>query len=541
MAAPTAAGDSYSTAMNTPLTVAAPGVLANDTGTGTVTAVYVAASATNGTVSLASDGSFTFTPTTNYVGTASFSYKARNADGDSAPVTVSITVGDSLEWAHLTSAAEGQASVQGEGRGKTVWSVRSDKRNRTHAEILASPKLPQPGDPLRRFVKEAGTYTITQSYEADGAVVSDTVVVVLVEARQEADNPWLWTVTVHYEGKSDPTAELPEVSSHETEFVDYRTADIYGRPVTNSAFDVFDGGMPVDDAVDSIVITRNLPYDAWNTEMKAGYRNTLNLAPFTLGNQVDENGDPIVLPPGVVRLKRITEQRMVRSAAATVAAAKFYWRVTAELVIDRRTFRQYDAMTGDPADVPVKHRWVVADAGFNYLASGIKQPIYFTASSRPTEPQLLNGAGGLLSVPSANAWPKPAAPSDTPDICAATNKVYQYPASGTLTVAATGLLEDCYSTTGDTADLTAHLVGSVTGGSLSGGAVSTNGSFTFTRTGGFNGYASFQYKVRASADAATDSAPATVVIFCGVTPVLLAFDRYEYKDWFDLAALLENW
>lgn len=539
MAVPVTVADSYTTAMNTPLVVAAPGVLANDTGADT--AAYVAASATHGTVALSPGGGFTFTPAANFVGTASFRYTAHNADGDSAETTVTVTVGDSLEWAHLTSGAEGQAAVEGEGRGKTIWSVRADRRNRTHAEILASPKVPQPGDPLRRFSKTAGAYTITQSYEADGADVSANVVVVLTEARQSADNPWLWTVTVHYEGKEDPTAELPEVSSHETEFVDYRTADLFGRPVTNSAFDMFDGGMPVDDAVDSLVITRNLPFDAWNTEMKAGYRNTLNLAPFTLGNQVDENGDPIVLPPGTVRLKRITEQRLVRAKAATVAAAKFYWRVTAELVIDRRTFRQYDATTGAATDVPVKHRWVVADAGYNYLASGIKQPILLTGASRPTEPQLLNGAGGLLSVPSANAWPKPAAPADTPDICAATNKVYQYPASGTLTVAAPGLLEDCYSTTGDTADLTAYLVGSVTGGSLSGGAVSTNGGFTFTATGGFSGYATFQYRVKAGGVDATYSAPATVVIFCGVKPVLLAFDRYEYKDWTDLAALLEDW
>ncbi|MCU9931064.1 hypothetical protein OFL77_27410, partial [Escherichia coli] len=83
-----------------------------------------------------------------------------------------------------------------------------------------------------------------------------------------------------------------------------------------------------------------------------------NLFPFRLGNQVDDDGDPIDLPPGVVRLKRITEQRMVRSKNATTADAKFYWRVTAELVMDQRTYRTYDA-DGKPVDTPTKHRWTV--------------------------------------------------------------------------------------------------------------------------------------------------------------------------------------
>ena len=74
--------------------VAAPGVLANDTGpkgsTG-LTASLVASPA-DGTLSFNSDGSFTYTPNSGYFGTDSFTYKAVDPYGNSTPTIVSITV-----------------------------------------------------------------------------------------------------------------------------------------------------------------------------------------------------------------------------------------------------------------------------------------------------------------------------------------------------------------------------------------------------------------------------------------------------------------
>src|SRR5204862_411039 len=74
--APVAVADSYSTNEDTPLNVAAPGVLGNDTDldSPTLTAVVVAGPA-NGTLALAANGSFTYTPGSNFNGTDSFSYK----------------------------------------------------------------------------------------------------------------------------------------------------------------------------------------------------------------------------------------------------------------------------------------------------------------------------------------------------------------------------------------------------------------------------------------------------------------------------------
>jgi VCBS repeat-containing protein len=90
---PTATGDSYTTNYETALSVAAPGVLANDTDpeSQALSAALVTGPA-HGTVTLSANGSFTYTPTTTYSGTDSFTYKASDGVLDSAAAAVSITV-----------------------------------------------------------------------------------------------------------------------------------------------------------------------------------------------------------------------------------------------------------------------------------------------------------------------------------------------------------------------------------------------------------------------------------------------------------------
>jgi flagellin-like protein len=92
--APVANADSYSTMVSTPLVKnAAAGVLDNDVDSdgNSLTAIKVA-DPTHGTVVLSADGSFMYTPTTGYVGSDSFTYKANDGLTDSGIATVSITV-----------------------------------------------------------------------------------------------------------------------------------------------------------------------------------------------------------------------------------------------------------------------------------------------------------------------------------------------------------------------------------------------------------------------------------------------------------------
>ena len=93
-AAPVVTPDSYFVERNDTLTVPADGVLGNDSDpdNDTMTAVLVTSTA-NGALTFSADGSFTYTPLTDYRGLDSFSYKANDGMADSAVVTVTITVG----------------------------------------------------------------------------------------------------------------------------------------------------------------------------------------------------------------------------------------------------------------------------------------------------------------------------------------------------------------------------------------------------------------------------------------------------------------
>src|SRR5207248_3931357 len=91
--APVAANDAYSTNEDTALNVAAAGVLANDSDVDgdALTAILVSSPA-HGSVALNADGSFTYTPTANYNGGDSFTYKANDGSLNSNLATVSLTI-----------------------------------------------------------------------------------------------------------------------------------------------------------------------------------------------------------------------------------------------------------------------------------------------------------------------------------------------------------------------------------------------------------------------------------------------------------------
>ncbi|MDT3680315.1 MAG: DUF4082 domain-containing protein [Burkholderiaceae bacterium] len=91
--APVAGDDDFATPADTPLTIAASALLANDSDVeGAPITVVNVGGATNGTVS-ASGGDFVFTPAAGFGGTASFTYQASDGQAQSAPATVRIAVG----------------------------------------------------------------------------------------------------------------------------------------------------------------------------------------------------------------------------------------------------------------------------------------------------------------------------------------------------------------------------------------------------------------------------------------------------------------
>lgn len=96
--APDALPDGYALRLGETLTITAPGVLANDTDPNgdSLTATLVSA-ATQGSIVLNPDGSFTYANTGTAIGTDSFTYRARDQNGaESDPVTVTLTINQGI-------------------------------------------------------------------------------------------------------------------------------------------------------------------------------------------------------------------------------------------------------------------------------------------------------------------------------------------------------------------------------------------------------------------------------------------------------------
>lgn len=96
---PVAQDDDYNTMQETPLVVDAPGVLGNDNDPdGDPMSVVLVGNAAHGSLSLASGGSFTYTPDPGFTGSDSFTYTANDAGGASnvATVTIGVAPGDAV-------------------------------------------------------------------------------------------------------------------------------------------------------------------------------------------------------------------------------------------------------------------------------------------------------------------------------------------------------------------------------------------------------------------------------------------------------------
>jgi len=116
---PVAANDTYSVDEDTTLTVVVGnGVLVNDSAggdgapTGGITATKIT-DPSNGTLTLNSDGSFTYVPTADYNGSDSFTYSIADSDGEQATASVSILVNKVEDEATGTLAFSGTAQEGG--------------------------------------------------------------------------------------------------------------------------------------------------------------------------------------------------------------------------------------------------------------------------------------------------------------------------------------------------------------------------------------------------------------------------------------------
>ena len=116
---PAAADDAYVTPQGVPLVQPAPGLLQNDADSGggaLVVDTTPVVSPANGVLSLAPDGSFTYTPAPGFVGSDAFTYRATSlATGLSADAVATITVAATFSSSLLY--------LTGSGPSSEVWNV----------------------------------------------------------------------------------------------------------------------------------------------------------------------------------------------------------------------------------------------------------------------------------------------------------------------------------------------------------------------------------------------------------------------------------
>ena len=181
---PYAVDDTHTALRDTPLTIAAPGLLGNDGDLSSrpLTAELVSApSPAQGTVTLQPNGGFTFTPAAGFTGLASFTYRPMAGTVAGAPATVGIRVASPMP--------SGQNGLNGEYYGSsTNWTgsfaTRVDPEINFSWSSTSGPGLGLPGTNYSVKWKGwitapySGTWTITETSDDGFGVYVDGVAVV---------------------------------------------------------------------------------------------------------------------------------------------------------------------------------------------------------------------------------------------------------------------------------------------------------------------------------------------------------------------------
>jgi ELWxxDGT repeat protein/VCBS repeat-containing protein len=193
--APVAQANSYTVNEDATLTVnVADGLLNNDVDVeNDALTAEVVANPSHGTLTLNANGSFTYTPTGNYFGPDTFTYRAKDANGQSQPITVIITVAG---VADAPTAANDNQSVSNNGATHEVDVLANDSGAPDDTQTLTITSVTQgsssgtvtiSSDGKKIQYKPAATFTGTETFsytitDTDGLTKTATVTMTVTTA-----------------------------------------------------------------------------------------------------------------------------------------------------------------------------------------------------------------------------------------------------------------------------------------------------------------------------------------------------------------------
>jgi VCBS repeat-containing protein len=197
--APVGVADAYDASESTPLVVdAASGLIHNDTDAdGTTPTIASFSQPGHGSVTVSTDGSFTYTPIGGFVGTDTFTYKATDGTVDSADTTVTITVSAQN---HAPVAVDDSGFSTDEDTALTVSLAQGVLHNDTdadddtlHAAVLAQPQngsVTLASDGTFTYTPAANFHgTDTFTYKANDGQADSNVATVTITVNPVNDVP----------------------------------------------------------------------------------------------------------------------------------------------------------------------------------------------------------------------------------------------------------------------------------------------------------------------------------------------------------------
>jgi VCBS repeat-containing protein len=230
--APLAVNDAYTAGEDASLNVAAAGVIGNDTDADAnpLTAV-LGTGPSHGTLTLNTNGSFTYNPGANYNGADGFTYRANDGTADSNVATVSITVTGVNDAPTISDIANQTSSGTAVGPlGVTIGDVETAAAGLALSGASSNTTLVPVGNIVFGGANSARTVTITPAAGQSG---SATITVTVSDGNAIASDTFVVTVT--------QATKTPTTTSTPTSTL---TPSTYGQAVTFSATVSGTGGTP---------------------------------------------------------------------------------------------------------------------------------------------------------------------------------------------------------------------------------------------------------------------------------------------------------